>query len=55
MYFDMYDPENIRNCDECPMNEGIRSGDTDLPCGQFHCWVEIHCKRNDELSEEDSL
>lgn len=42
-------PENIGNCEECPYNEGFSSWTENLlPCGQFHCWVALHCKEEDE-------
>ena len=31
---------------KCPMNEEIQ-GESSLPCGQFHCWVNIHCERDE--------
>ena len=42
----MYDKSNIRNCENCPMNDGFDDWQDRLPCGQFHCWVTIHCHRN---------
>ena len=45
----MNNESNIGNCSECPENNNFSSWPgTKLPCGQFHCWVELHCK-----SEED--
>lgn len=38
----MCNPDNSYNCNECPERESGR-GDG-LPCGQQHCWVDIHCK-----------
>lgn len=45
----LYNSKNIGNCKECPCNDG--SFDDELsrmqdkkPCGQFRCWVSIHCK-----------
>lgn len=41
-------PKNIGNCAECPMNEGQSEWPGNrLPCGQFHCWVEAHCKEGE--------
>ena len=43
----MNNPANSSNCSECPANEdfsewpGYRK-----PCGQFHCWVDLHCQDN---------
>lgn len=35
--------ENVMNCEKCPMNEGFDSWQDRKPCGQFRCWVKIHC------------
>lgn len=41
----MYNPENIEQCDCCPENQGFSSWPGHrLPCGQFNCWVVLHCK-----------
>ena len=42
----MCNPDNIRNCDDCPerMIHYDRETVTTLPCGQFHCWVELTCE-----------
>ena len=41
----MYNPENLYNCEECPENHGFSPWpETRKPCGQFRCWVAIHCK-----------
>lgn len=44
----LYNPENIRNCSECPDNIGCSNFQDRLPCGQWNCWVEIHCGGGDE-------
>lgn len=36
----MYNPDNVRNCSECPENIGDTNN---LPCGQQNCWVSCHC------------
>ena len=36
------DPENVYNCDVCPWKK-THSGHDQLPCGQYHCWVELSC------------
>lgn len=37
-------PKNKHNCEKCPENAGFDSWPGNrLPCGQFHCWVELHC------------
>ena len=41
----MLNPENIERCDGCPENQGFSSWPGHrLPCGQFNCWVVVHCK-----------
>ena len=39
----LYNPENIKRCVGCPENIGC-TGINQLPCGQYHCWVALHCK-----------
>lgn len=40
----MYNKNNIRKCEGCPENYNFKPGPDDkLPCGQYHCWVAIHC------------
>ena len=49
----MYNPDNVRNCSECPVNIGIEN--TDLPCGQQNCWYSCTvCTYNhmDDCGEE---
>lgn len=44
----MCNPDNLYNCEECPENHGFsRWPETRKPCGQFRCWVAIHCKVED--------
>ena len=41
----MYNEDNIRACDRCPENCGAKHmTEAILPCGQYHCWVALHCK-----------
>lgn len=42
----MYNPNNIRNCANCPENNGCASSDCErkLPCGQYNCWVSVHLR-----------
>ena len=48
----MNDPNNSHNCTKCPENAGFDPWPGNrLPCGQFNCWVELHCC-NDEEEEE---
>ena len=44
----MYNPENIRHCEGCPQNEGYDDFQHRLPCGQWRCWVELHCGGEDD-------
>jgi len=40
----MCNPYNYKKCDECPANDDCSSWPGNrLPCGQFYCWVEMHC------------
>lgn len=40
----MYNPENSHKCEGCPENRGFDSWQDRLPCGQWRCWVDSHCK-----------
>lgn len=54
--FNLYDVNNIKNCEDCFYNIGANFPETVLPCGQFNCWVELHCRiedDEDEYSNED--
>lgn len=46
----MYNPENICNCDSCPENKGHDGNGFDhrYPCDQQNCWVECHCRCEEE-------
>ena len=46
----MCDPDNICNCDACPERMAHYDSETaaTLPCGQFHCWVDLTCDTNKE-------
>lgn len=44
----MYNPENNRNCENCPEDNGESAWPGNrLHCGQFTCWVDAHCKGED--------
>lgn len=47
------DKRNIERCSDCPYDMGC-TGYNQLPCGQYHCWVVVHCKAVEdcELDEE---
>ena len=38
----MYDISNSGKCESCPHNNDM-SNNGQLPCGQYHCWVDCHC------------
>lgn len=44
----MYNPDNAYKCSKCPENSGhqIGWGGSIGPCGQQHCWVDVHCNRD---------
>lgn len=44
----MYNPKNSHKCDECPENRGFDSWQDRLPCGQWNCWVDCHCREEEE-------
>lgn len=41
-------PDNCMNCEHCPHNIGASDWQDRLPCGQFHCWVELITDGNEE-------
>ena len=38
------DIRNEDNCDECPYNVGADSSQYRKPCGEWYCWVTVHCE-----------
>lgn len=44
----LYNSDNIENCDTCPYDMNCK-GVNQLPCGQYHCWVALHCKQAEEV------
>lgn len=40
----MYNKDNIRNCECCPENRNFDDWQDRYPCGQWRCWVYIHCR-----------
>ena len=44
----MCNPNNSHKCENCPENRNFDSWEGKLPCGQQNCWVDCHCKRNEE-------
>lgn len=45
----MSNPENERNCSVCPENMGMSDWQDRLPCGQWNCWVRIHCGKGETV------
>lgn len=43
----MTNPENSHNCHSCPENKGMDAWQDRKPCGQWHCWVDLHVKRGE--------
>ena len=43
----MYNEKNIGHCSQCPENRDCGNGPNGnvLPCGQYNCWVRLHCRR----------
>ena len=37
----MFNEANIGSCEHCPSNCGSDNYQHRLPCGQWHCWVEM--------------
>ena len=49
----MNDPNNSHNCGKCPENAGFDAWPGNrLPCGQFYCWVCMHCDDCDNKEDE---
>ncbi|MBR4590204.1 MAG: hypothetical protein IKO36_06005 [Bacteroidaceae bacterium] len=50
----MYNPKNSHRCGDCPENRGFSSWGGNLPCGQQNCWVDCHCRQeDDDYDDED--
>ena len=47
----MNNPDNILNCDKCPERQDYPSWEMPYPCGQQHCWVQIHVQARDEYED----
>lgn len=41
----LYNPENVLNCSECPLNHDFDDWEGKKPCGQQNCWVQVHVER----------
>lgn len=50
----MNNPENIRNCSNCPerLTRACQS-EALLPCGQQHCWVDLTVTDRDADDEDE--
>lgn len=44
----MNNPENSHNCESCPENHGCDNWQNRKPCGQWNCWVDLHCREEEE-------
>lgn len=40
----MYTEDNSHRCENCPENREMDDNWNKCPCGQYHCWVDIHCQ-----------
>lgn len=40
----MYRASNSGQCASCPEADRTEVGYNQLPCGQYHCWVDCHCR-----------
>lgn len=51
-------PKNSRKCSDCPHNQNFSDWQDRLPCGQWHCWVDVTIplgKLGAELPEETKV
>lgn len=42
------DSANVDNCTACPFNDGFGDFQRRKPCGQYNCWVEVHCSQEED-------
>lgn len=42
--FDCNPEKNSHCCSDCPHNRNFSDWQDRLPCGQYHCWVDVTCK-----------
>ena len=49
----MYNKENRFKCSKCPVNRHFDDWQDRYPCGQWNCWVDIHCRRAAKLSNKE--
>ena len=40
----IFDAQNILKCEKCPENQDMDDWQDRLPCGQWNCWVKLHCE-----------
>lgn len=46
LYMDFINnPKNSHRCEECPENMEFERQWNRSPCGQYHCWVDIHNRK----------
>lgn len=43
----MFNRDNAGNCEECPANIDL-AGNGRYACGQYRCWVDVHCAQFEE-------
>ena len=53
MLMNLLERSNEYNCKECCYNIGCDSFQNRYPCGQWNCWVTVHCDRAEELEDEE--
>jgi hypothetical protein len=44
-------PENSRKCSDCPHNRNFSDWQDKLPCGQWHCWVDVTYQKGETRYE----
>lgn len=44
-------PENSRKCSDCPHNQNFSDWQDKLPCGQWHCWVDVTYQKGETRYE----
>mgnify|MGYP000087936901 CR=1 FL=1 len=41
----MDNPDNSHDCERCPENQEMGDQWNKFPCDQYHCWVDIHNRK----------
>lgn len=42
-------PENSHCCADCPHDRNFSDWQDRLPCGQYHCWVDVTCRKENGI------